>query len=580
MTTRTLNPMYAELPEALAREVDAELAAWDAAGNTARLWGRDATLWTNAADKENEARWLGWLDAVRAGTQTLDTLRALSSEVASECSHALLLGMGGSSLCSEVLSRMLGPIEGRPELRVLDSTDPAQVRAVEGRVDLARTLVIVASKSGSTLEPHVFMQYFFERMTGAVGREAAGRRFLAITDPGSKLQQLATAQGFRHVAPGDPTIGGRYSALSPFGLVPAAVMGVDVAAFLETTQRMVDACGAAGAARDNPGVWLGVVLGVAQRRHRNKLTVIASPSTAPLGAWLEQLVAESTGKNGKAIVPVDLERPGAPGVYGDDRLFVYLRAAGRDDRQGDALVEQLTSAGQPVVTIDVTPDAVGQEFFRWEIATAVAGALIGINPFDQPDVEASKIATRDLTTAYETAGSLPAESAIASDGGLSVFAAESYGSELIAAAGGERRVDALIRAHLKRLEKGDYFALLAYVEMNARHMGVLQELRHTIRDFKRVATCLGFGPRFLHSTGQAYKGGPNTGVFIQVTCDDARDAAIPGQRYTFGVVKAAQARGDFEVLADRGRRALRVHVGDDVAAGLQTLADIVTRVIE
>jgi transaldolase/glucose-6-phosphate isomerase len=576
MTTvdATLNATYAELPEGLAREVDAALATWDAAGNSARLWARDAATWTGA----DEARWLGWLDAVRVGRQTLEGLRQVARQAGQEFSHALLLGMGGSSLCSEVLSRMLGPVEGHPELHVLDSTDPAQVLAVEGRVDLARTLVIVASKSGSTLEPHVFMQYFLDRMASAVGRDEAGRRFLAITDPGSKLQQLANARGFRHVALGDPSIGGRYSALSPFGLVPAAVMGLDVAALLDSTQLMVSACAASVAAKDNPGVWLGIVLGVAARQGRDKLTVIASAAAAPLGAWLEQLVAESTGKNGRAIIPVDLERPGAPAAYGADRLFVYLRAVGGDHTALDAVVSELTSAGQPVVTIEVAPAAVGQEFFRWEIATATAGALLGINPFDQPDVEASKIATRALTTAYERDGSLPAEAPIASDGGLTLYGDGANADALRAAAGAGASVERLLGAHLARLAPNDYFALLAYVEMNARHAGVLQDLRHTVRDRRQVATCLGFGPRFLHSTGQAYKGGPGSGVFVQVTCDDARDVAIPDQRYTFGVVKAAQARGDFAVLAERGRRAVRVHIGSDVAAGLQSLADIVRRV--
>jgi transaldolase/glucose-6-phosphate isomerase len=571
--TDQLNACFAELPDALAGEVDGALAAWDAAGNTARLWAKDATVWSGA----DEARWLGWLDAVRAGRSTLEGLRQVARQASQEFTHALLLGMGGSSLCSEVLSRMLGPIEGAPELHVLDSTDPAQVLAVESRVDLARTLVIVASKSGSTLEPHVFMQYFLERMAGAVGRDAAARRFLAITDPGSKLQQLATAQGFRHVALGDPAIGGRYSALSPFGLVPAAIMGLDVAALLDSTQQMVAACGAGVGARENPGVWLGVVLGVAARQGRDKLTVIAAPAAAPLGAWLEQLVAESTGKNGKAIVPVDLEHPGAASLYGDDRLFVYLRSTGADNARLDAVVAELTSAAQPVVTIEVTPSRVGQEFFRWEIATAVAGALLGINPFDQPDVEASKIATRALTTAYEQQGSLPGEEPIASDGDLRVFTDAANAAAL--RAGGDVTVEAIVRAHLARLTSGDYFALLAYVEMNARHAGVLQEIRHLVRDRRRVATCLGFGPRFLHSTGQAYKGGPGSGVFVQVTCDDARDVAIPGNRYSFGVVKAAQARGDFTVLAERGRRAIRVHLGRDVAAGLETLARIVDRAL-
>jgi len=568
--TADLNPFFFELPDALARDVEAALAEWDGAGRSTRLWARDAGLWTHG----DEARWLGWLEAVQAGRQTVEGLGRLARDVAGECSHALLLGMGGSSLCSEVMARTLGPVDGHPELLVLDSTDPAQVLAVEGRVDLARTLVIVASKSGSTLEPHVFMQYFFERMAGAVGREAAGRRFLAITDPGSKLQQMAHADGFRHVALGDPSIGGRYSALSPFGLVPAAILGLDVGRWLDATDRMVRSCSEEVPARDNPGVWLGVLLGVAARQGRDKLTVIAAPAVAALGAWLEQLVAESTGKNGKAIIPVDLETPGEPAVYGNDRLFVYLRSP-QAHASLDARVSELTSAGQPVVTVDVSPHALGQEFFRSEIATVVAGALIGINPFDQPDVEASKVATRTLTSAYERDGSLPAEQPLATDGALALYCDAANAAALTQAAGEGAGVEALLRAHLARIRPGDYFALLAYVEMNARHAGVLQALRHRVRDRCRVATCLGFGPRFLHSTGQAYKGGPSTGVFVQVTCDDARDVQIPGQRYTFGVVKAAQARGDFAVLAERGRRALRVHVGPDVAAGLQALADVV-----
>jgi transaldolase/glucose-6-phosphate isomerase len=569
-----LNPFFCELPEELDRAVDAALVRWDAAGNTARLWARDPGLWTGA----DEDRWLGWLDAVRAARPTIEGLGQLAREAAGEFSHALLLGMGGSSLCSEVLARTLGPVAGHPELVVLDSTDPAQVVAVEGRVDLARTLVIVASKSGTTLEPHVFMQYFLERMTGAVGREAAGRHFLAITDPGSKLQQIAKAGGFRYIALGDPTIGGRYSALSPFGLVPGAVMGLDMSAWIEATDRMVAACGPSVPARENPGVWLGALLGVAAGQGLDKLTVLAAPAVAPLGAWLEQLVAESTGKNGKAIVPVDLESPGEPEVYGGDRLFVYLRLPRSAASPLDERVSALTAAGQPVVTIDVEPPALGQEFFRWEIATAVAGALLGINPFDQPDVEASKVATRALTSAYERDGSLPAEQPIAADGTLALFADAANAEALTRAAGTKGGVEDVLRAHLARIGPGDYVALLAYVEMNARHEGVLQDLRRCLRDRRRVATCLGFGPRFLHSTGQAYKGGPTSGVFLQVTCDDGRDVAVPGQRYTFGVVKAAQARGDFTVLAERGRRALRVHVGSDVARGLEALTHLVERV--
>jgi len=327
---------------------------------------------------------------------------------------------------------------------------------------------------------------------------------------------------------------------------------------------------------ENPGVVLGTIMGVCARQGRDKVTLITSPRIGDLGAWLEQLLAESTGKAGKGIVPVDLERLGAPNVYGADRLFVYLRLETAPDAAQDAAVGALEAAGHPVVRIRV-PGVynLGQEFFRWEIATAVAGAVIGINAFNQPDVEASKFATKKLTTEYENTGSLPAESPIFDSGGIKLFTNEKNAAAL---AGNKTLVDYL-RAHLGRLAAGDYFCVSAYLEMNQTHLALLQDLRHRVRDAKRVATCLGFGPRFLHSTGQAYKGGPNSGVFLQITHDDAVNLPVPGQKYTFGVVKAAQARGDFEVLAERGRRALRVHLGRDVAAGLETLRAALDRAV-
>ncbi len=317
---------------------------------------------------------------------------------------------------------------------------------------------------------------------------------------------------------------------------------------------------------------LGAILGTLAKNGRDKVTLFASPGISDLGAWLEQLLAESTGKDGKGLIPVDGERIGAPSVYGGDRVFVYLRLASAPDAQQDAAVEALENAGQPVVRIDV-PGVydLGQEFFRWEVATAVAGSILGINAFNQPDVEASKIETRKLTTAYETSGSLPPESPLFEADGIRLFTDAKNAAVLAQAVGSGATLADYLRAHLQRLSSGDYFALLAYLEMNDAHESRLQAIRHAVRDARRVATCLGFGPRFLHSTGQAYKGGPSSGVFLQITCDDAADLAIPGQKYTFGVVKAAQARGDFQVLAERNRRALRVHLGADVLAGLAKL---------
>ncbi len=484
--------------------------------------------------------------------------------------------MGGSSLGPEVFARTFGRQSGRPELLVLDSTDPAQVRTVESKIDPARTLFIVSSKSGSTLEPNILKQYFFACATRAVGAEHAGSRFIAITDRGSTLQTIAERDRFRHIAFGVPSIGGRYSVLSNFGLVPAAVIGLDIGRLLAAAQKMVRSCAANVPPADNAGVVLGTILGVLGKSGRDKVTIVTSPGIADFGAWLEQLVAESTGKQGKGLIPVDAEPLGVPEVYGQDRLFVYLRLANEVDAGQDEAVAAIERAGHPVVRVAVTDRYhVGQEFFRWEFATAVAGSILGINPFDQPDVEASKDKTRELTRAYERGGKLPPETALLQESGLRLFADTKNRKAL----GTANSLVDVLAAHLTRIRDGDYCALLAYVERNKQHHDALQEIRLLIRDRKRVATCLGFGPRFLHSTGQAYKGGPNTGVFLQITCDDSVDLEVPDQKYTFGVVKAAEARGDFEVLAERGRRVLRVHLGAHVAAGLTTLKEAVRRAL-
>jgi transaldolase/glucose-6-phosphate isomerase len=368
---------------------------------------------------------------------------------------------------------------------------------------------------------------------------------------------------------GVPSIGGRYSALSNFGMVPAAVMGLNVAKFLKNTAEMVQACSASSPAGANPGVLLGIILGVAANHGRDKLTIITSPGIFDLGAWLEQLIAESTGKNGKGIIPIDRERLAKPAAYGNDRVFAYLRLASKHNKVQDAAVAALEKAGHPVVRITL-PNIynLGQEFFRWEIATAVAGSIIGINAFNQPDVEASKIETRKLTSEYEATGKLPPEEPFFEEHGIKLFADEKNAGALKSAA----TLAGILQIHLSRLRPGDYFAVLGYIPMNSANEKALQGIRHVVRDNKKVATVLGFGPRFLHSTGQAYKGGPNSGIFLQITCDDAKDLPVPGQKYTFGIVKAAQARGDFAVLAERGRRALRVHLGKNLKGDLAKLA--------
>ncbi len=535
------------LPATAGAAVRQAVGEWKAGKKMRRLWARDASVWTGG----DESKWLGWLNIVEDQLAHLHHLTNLAQEVHdADFSDALLLGMGGSSLAPEVMATTFGPRRDHPHLHVLDSTDPSQIGAIEKKLDLGDTLFIVSSKSGTTTEPNILMRYFFERVR-AFDTDNTGDRFIAITDPGSKLQKEAETAGFRHIYFGLPSIGGRYSALSDFGLAPSAMAGIDVKRVLDRAEEMVHSCASCVPEEENPGLMLGAILGTLGKAGRDKVTIVASPGIETFGAWLEQLLAESTGKDGKGLIPVDSEPLGPPEVYGDDRLFVYMRLDGAaDPRQEDALAA-LEKAGQPVVRITVRDVYdIGQEFFRWEIATAVAGSILGINPFDQPDVEASKIATRALTAEYEKTGKLKSgEPVLESD----------------------KSLPEVIRKHLRQLRPGDYFATLAYVERNPAHDARLQSIRRRVRDAMHVATCAGFGPRFLHSTGQAYKGGPNSGVFLQITCEEAADLPVPGQKYTFGVVKAAQALGDLQVLTERGRRALRVHLGKDVEAGLARL---------
>ncbi len=554
----------------LQKEVDAARQKWEADQNTAKLWKKDASLWT----KEDESKWLGWLDIVDTQLKDASKFQALSAEVREDgFTHVVLLGMGGSSLCPEVFSLTYGKQQNGPELLVLDSTDPVQIKSLRDKIDPARTLFCVSSKSGTTLEPNIYMQYFYAETKKLVGDEV-GHHFIAVTDPGSKLEGVTQKLKFRRLYHGDASIGGRYSALSDFGMVPHATMGLDSKLFLERTKLMVDACKKPAVA-ENPGVALGLFLGTADvKSERDKVTLICSKSIYDLGAWLEQLLAESTGKEGHGLIPVDREPLVEQGDYGKDRVFAYIKYASDNEPQIEAAVSAIEKSGQPVVRIVIDDlNDLGQVFFQWEIATAVAGSIIGINAFNQPDVEASKIVTRELTDAFEKSGSLPPEKPILDQDGIKLFTDDANAKELMK--GGDT-LGAVIREHVDRLKAGDYFGLLAYIPMTEHFEGILQEVRKNVLTSKKVATVLGFGPRFLHSTGQAYKGGPNSGVFLQITCDEAADLQVPDQTYTFGVVKAAQARGDFQVLADRHRRALRVHLGKDIHADLHKLSALIS----
>lgn len=535
-----LNRMQVELPDTLSRSVDARLewARTKALGR--RLHVGDASLWTDA----DESGWLGWLSSARGEQPTTQEISQLGSWAKGR-KDAVLLGMGGSSLGPEVFARIFGAQAGYPTLHVLDTTNPEQIARVAEAIDPTEALFIVASKSGSTLEPELLRAYFWELS----GKD--GSRFVAVTDPGSQLEQTAARDGYAQVVLGDPEIGGRFSVLSAFGMVPAAIMGLDVSRLFTDTAPMVLACDHDVPPANNPGISLGAILGEAALAGHDKLTILTSPRLISFGGWLEQLVAESTGKQGKGIIPVDLETLSAAQCYGDDRLFVHFRLAGDRNADLDARLEAICSLGHPVLRIEIPAiEQIGQEFFRWEIATAVAGAVIGINPFDQPDVEDAKIATRNLVNAYEQSGRISTEVPSSDNKDIALYASDKSLTDM----------QQIIAAHFSTVEAGHYAGFLAFIAQDQENADVIERMRETVGSTLGIATVAGFGPRFLHSTGQIYKGGPGKGTFIVITQTEPRDLPVPGRKASFGTVQLAQALGDIEVLRSRGQKVLRVHL--------------------
>ncbi len=561
----------ARLDEELSAKVQDITDEWRESSKVERMWLHDRRIWSST----DEDKWLGWLSTPMDQRSHPYHFRQIVRMVGGgRFQDAVVLGMGGSSLCPETLSMTFNPVKGFPRLRILDSTDPVQIKTLEERLDLSKTLFFVSSKSGTTLEPNIYADYFYDRTKAVVGEDEVGKRFVAITDPGSPLEHRAKAEKWRGVYHGVPAIGGRYSALSDFGMVPGAASGFDVFELLDRAEAMAHACAACVPLGDNPGFVLGAIIGACANSGRDKLTIEISNSISDLAAWLSQLLAESTGKDGKGVIPVDGEPLGSPESYGNDRLFVQIRLLSEIDEETDRKIDALARAGHPVCRIDLNDVYdLGREFYRWEFATAVAGSIIGIDPFDQPDVEDAKVITRDLTEKYEESGSLPRLDPLATDGTFTFFA-DANNAALLKEKAGAGGAKEYLAAHLARLNPGDYAAFLAYIPMNANNESKLKEIRALVRDRLKVATCVGFGPRFQHSTGQAYKGGPNTGVFFQITCDDAVDLDVPGHKYSFGLVKEAQARGDLNVLANRDRRVLRVHISADLGEGLDSLAEV------
>ncbi len=573
-----ISGIHGRLTASLGKYGDAVSAAIKEAekGDVLRhIWRKDAALW-----KDDEAHQkiiknsLGWLTVPDVMIGVEDDLIAFADRIrgARHFKHVMLCGMGGSSLCPEVFRQTFGPQENYPELLVLDSTDPDVLADFQGRIDLAQTLFIIASKSGTTTEPLAFYKYWYDQV-GRV-KENPGENFVAITDPGTLMEQMATRDHFKRVFLNPADIGGRYSALSYFGVVPAALMGLDIEKLLDRAERVMHACSQVVPAGDNPGARLGAILGECAKSGRDKLTIVADPKVSALGLWIEQLIAESTGKEGKGIVPIAGEPLAAPSAYGDDRLFVSI-AVGKLDGDTEVKLKALEAAGHPVVYRTLTDlYDLGEEFFLWEIATAFAGWRLGINPFDQPNVQESKDATRELLDKFEKEGKLQEQTPVVSDGTLTVYADDSRHEHLPPAS-----VADALRAHLSQVKAGDYIALLCYVEETPDIEAALQTSRTSLRDATRCATTTGYGPRFLHSTGQLHKGGPDTGVFLQLTAPDKTDLPIPGHTYTFSVLKQAQARGDFRSLATRNRRAVRVDLGSDTLAGLRRLQELVGEVV-
>ena len=551
---------------ALQGEVDATLQRADAEHFAKKVWDKDPSFWKpDPADQNEITDRLGWLTVTETMADALPRLNELRDGVRrAGFTHVVLLGMGGSSLAPEVLRETFGVAAGQPDLIVLDSTDPATLLDVERRIDLRHTIFIVASKSGGTIETLSHFAYFYDKVHAFEG-DGAGAQFIAITDPDTKLDKLARDYRFRAIFRNPTDIGGRYSALSFFGLVPAAIIGLDVAKLLDRADTMRHACHGSGPARENPGLWLGAIMGTCANQGRDKVTLVVSRPIGTFGYWVEQLIAESTGKEGKGILPVEGEPLGTPQDYGSDRLFVYLRTEHDFDPEQDRQIAALKADGQPVVTIALhdTYD-MGAEFFRWEFATAIAGALLGINAFDQPNVQEAKDRTSALLEEYAKTHELPQPQAVLRTERVTIYAGDVEAASLADAVSLQAALETVVR----QAGPGDYIALLAYIQRTPETQQQLQHIRLRLRDTRRVATTLGYGPRFQHSTGQLHKGGANNGVFLQFVARDAQDAAIPGQPYTFSILKQAQALGDLQALQAHERRAIRIDLGADIAGGL------------
>ena len=539
----------------LADRLTAALREGEEAGVARRIWRKDASLWkTDDASHKQIRNSLGWLTVPDEMIGVAGELIEFAGVIRRRgFKHVMVCGMGGSSLCPEVMARTFGRQDGFPELLVLDSTDPDVIARFRDQINPDHCLFVIASKSGTTTEPTVFYKYWYNELSKR--RHDPGENFIAITDPGSPLVETAAELGFQRTFLNQADIGGRYSALSYFGMTPAALMGIDIRKFLERAKQAEQECSAVMPAASNDAFKLGTILGECANAGRDKLTLVIDPQMETLGLWIEQLIAESTGKEGKGILPVTGEPLGDPSVYNDDRVFVMI-SVGDVAQDTVAQLDHIANAGHPIIHRTLTDIYdLGAEFFVWEFATACAGWRLGINPFDQPNVQEAKDATRELLNHFTTTGKLPHEQKPVAD-------------------------DDAVQSHLKTLKPHDYVAFLNYIEETPEIDRAFQQLRTAVRNRTKCATTVGYGPRFLHSTGQLHKGGPDTGVFIQISADDKVDFPVPGEPYTFSILKQAQALGDFRALSSRGRRVIRVDLGSNAVAGLSHLHQVILNALK
>ena len=555
-----MNSIEYTLSQNIQTAVNERLQEWQKTNIAKGIWHKEASVWKEKPEEQNElSNRLGWLSLPELELCAINKIMEFASSVKGEFDKVLLLGMGGSSLAPEVFAKTFGSKEGYPTLAIVDSTHPVVIKKILDTYDLKRTLFVVASKSGGTAETASFFYTFYEALAKLTS--TPGKNFVALTDPGSNFEKIAEAKSFRKIFSTPPEVGGRYSVLTEFGMVPAALIGINIAKFLGEAKKLQALCKPVIIAEENPGLRLGAVLGELAKAGRDKITFYVSKEIASFPQWVEQLVAESTGKEGKGILPVADEIFEGLNYYQNDRVLVFVKLKDSDNTAIEKIEAEAKSAGIPVITI-VLSDLyeLAAEFYRWEFATASASIILGINPFDQPDVQLAKTLANESLKAYKETGALPVQNAVYSEKGVEVLTATD-GKDL----------KSIVDGFLKQAAPGDYLGILAFIQYGKEIDAALTKIRQDVIKKYKLCTTLGYGPRFLHSTGQLHKGGANNGLFIQIVNTITDDVDVVGQGYSFGTLITAQAQGDQKALTSKSRRLLKIRITGDVVEGIKRL---------